>query len=641
MSPARPLRQRVIAAFAAASFTAAVPVLHAAEPVPTRKPASAEAGTGGPASAPEVRAQFSWASGACTDGERWRYGATIYSEGRDEMGRLLAKQASPVWGFVQALGLRRQAPNVEARYFAEYFISRSLLDASLTHIAWNGFASIAARPVSEETLGVQLAALACLTELHRRFPTLPLPERVTERMPEYLAAANAPREKNATWEYAAQHLRVLLSDGKATGSIDQAFGWLKGSGMLETFYRGVEAARTQRHKQTVQHLERFTAVPQHAGHVERLRDQAHLLLARAYYSQQQFERAAEQFKLIRKSSNELARGLNDLAWAFLMDERYAEAIGTAINLQQGSLRHTFTPEAPMVMAMALNELCQYPESLRAVNTFRRYYEKPYKWLGAQLYGKDPNRPDLYSQAVQFLKKDPAIPAKVGSEWVRSPLFIAHQDEINLLFTEKENTARLSRAGSTGQRQLAAEIAALSAELKTRIRATRATMKPGQDLPRSLQSELGKLRVRLNHYQRFRQGAPVWRVILARFEKTVNPRRATLVRAINADLRERAEDMFTRIEEVAENNQLIEVEIYNGASQDIIWQNAHPDYKELAQKMREDHESRAAAKSWDWGRKLASEADGDEIWEDELGSFKADLFNNCSSKDKFLALKRRR
>ena len=31
----------------------------------------------------------------------------------------------------------------------------------------------------------------------------------------------------------------------------------------------------------------------------------------------------------------------------------------------------------------------------------------------------------------------------------------------------------------------------------------------------------------------------------------------------------------------------------------------------------------------------------EIWEDELGSFKANLFDNCSSKDKYLAIRVKR
>ena len=58
-----------------------------------------------------------------------------------------------------------------------------------------------------------------------------------------------------------------------------------------------------------------------------------------------------------------------------MNEKYPEAIGTAMNLDGGGLRHTFAPEAAMVSAMAMNELCQYPDAVREITVFRRNYEK--------------------------------------------------------------------------------------------------------------------------------------------------------------------------------------------------------------------------------------------------------------------------
>ncbi len=150
--------------------------------------------------------------------------------------------------------------------------------------------------------------------------------------------------------------------------------------------------------------------------------------------------------------------------------------------------------------------------------------------------------------------------------------------------------------------------------------------------------LAQLRRAINDYKRFRKAAPVWQVVLSNYKKNIVPTEKKLIASINSDLADRSGRMAVMLEEIAENNQLIEVEIYNGASQDIIWQNAHPDYKKLAEKMKEDSQ-KAHAKVLDWGRVPASDDDGGEIWEDELGSFKANLYDNCSSKDKYLALKR--
>ena len=98
-------------------------------------------------------------------------------------------------------------------------------------------------------------------------------------------------------------------------------------------------------------------------------------------------------------------------------------------------------------------------------------------------------------------------------------------------------------------------------------------------------------------------------------------------------------MLREIREVADNNQLIEVEIYNGSSNDIIWQNTHSDYRKIANQMKEEENRGLNEKVWDWGNIQGGLDGSGEIWEDELGSFKATLFDNCKSKNKYLALKR--
>ena len=143
------------------------------------------------------------------------------------------------------------------------------------------------------------------------------------------------------------------------------------------------------------------------------------------------------------------------------------------------------------------------------------------------------------------------------------------------------------------------------------------------------------------YKRFRSAAPVWRAILAAHQMQIPQARKKLIDTINLDLRSRSMRMFETLAEIAENNQLLEVEIYNGAGQDIIWQNAHPDYKQIAQRLRADFLGASANKTWDWGHALAANDEVQEVWEDELGSFNAEIYDNCSSKDKYLALRQQR
>ncbi|MGZ3688034.1 MAG: hypothetical protein ACXVBW_07030, partial [Bdellovibrionota bacterium] len=105
--------------------------------------------------------------------------------------------------------------------------------------------------------------------------------------------------------------------------------------------------------------------------------------------------------------------------------------------------------------------------------------------------------------------------------------------------------------------------------------------------------------------------------------------------INEDLRARTRHMKAQLDEITENLQLVDAEIFQGASGDIVWQNAHPDYQQVAARITK--EANKPQNNWDWGRAPSSAG---EIWEDELGSFQADLFDNCSSKEKYLALRRK-
>jgi hypothetical protein len=98
-------------------------------------------------------------------------------------------------------------------------------------------------------------------------------------------------------------------------------------------------------------------------------------------------------------------------------------------------------------------------------------------------------------------------------------------------------------------------------------------------------------------------------------------------------------MHRDLRKIAENNHFIEVEIYSGATQDIVWQNAHPNYKEVAKELKTTETRKIASNVWDWGQSDMSLQGSEELWEDELGNFRADLFDNCNSKDKYLALKR--
>jgi hypothetical protein len=579
---------------------------------------------------------------ACTSSESWSFTGAVFESKRATFKSAVNGGLAPVRGFSEGLAMRRFAANDETKTLGEYMISRSLYDGKLQHIAFNGFAQIAGRPVRPELAGVQLSAVGCMVEIRDQFPAMTLPQPVVDNLPEFAKRAVTPEMREVLYRASLDALQARLFDkpmvrkGQGDEKVVALASLLQGGGLYEDFGFALRAAHVGDHNTAITRFEKFltsTAIP---AHLKRYINTAHILMARELYAMKQFDRAATHLKLVTKSSNDLAIALEELAWSLLMDDKLTEAIGTAMNLQAGGLRKTYAPEAPMVMAMALNELCQYPESVRSINAFRKNYEKVFRWLDANA-----SRDGLYKDAIQYVKRSPAstVPDRVASEWVRSPLFIASQDELNLLFDEQESTVALGKSGAREQAKIADALLLRAKPLPERLNAFKKKAKDGEGLPPLLKADLLALKEMIIGYRRLQQGAPVWHTILGNYKKVAKSTEKKLVDDVNSDLRNRSQRMRGQLEEIAENIQLIEVEIYNGASQDIIWQNAHPEYKKIAQKLKDEQKREATAKSYDWGRAPASlDEEGGEVWEDELGSFAANLFDNCSSKDRYLALR---
>ncbi len=571
---------------------------------------------------------------ACQPGEFWNIGSAIREDiGRDFKSFITGKD-QPVLGFANALTYRRFAANEETRALSEYWISRALFQSQLIHVAHLGFASLASRAPDSETAQVQLAALDCMLRISERYPSLEIPQPVYARLGE--------RGQNPTvWEAAHRLLRLQLSaDKPQPAEIDKTLALMAGSPSYSALGRALWHSKRNEYSKTMQEMKRFFETPNPPAALKPYSNTAHMIYARALYGYGDYVQAAQQYRMVDKRSNDLAASLSELSWAYLMAEKYNESIGTAMSMQAGGMRHTFAPEGPMVMAMALNEICQYPESVRAAAVFRKHYEDAFRWLARwKNEGKTSN---LYPLALDFLRKTGKTPVRVASEWVKSPLFIASQDEINLLNQEKGAIAAMGKSGGVVQRQLAMQVVNLIKEIRPALKAAKAeaqkSRNPDEPLPPQLTAKLYDLRDKLVRYRRMQAGAPVWRTILASHQKSVQPTYQRLVAAINKDLQARNQRMLEQLDEIAENIQLVEVEIYNGASQDIIWQNSHPDYKKMLAKLETEGESAAASQVWDWGRSSNFVEESAEVWEDELGSFKADLNDNCSNRDRYLALK---
>jgi hypothetical protein len=347
-------------------------------------------------------------------------------------------------------------------------------------------------------------------------------------------------------------------------------------------------------------------------HTEYL-DIAYLLLGRSLYSVGRFNEAITAFQKIDKRSNLEIDAMSDLAWSYLLTERYAEALGVALQLRSGALKNTFSPESIMVAAMALNETCAYPDAVRMIKSFVHDYEKPFEWLIS-----DHSKSNHYQEILLGLKNQSNTPIKIRTEWMKSSSFMVRQAEINLLIDNDRRIDGMPSKIKTFQKELALKNAVILKKLIHDLKIA--------DLQKNVDPELSKrmltAKKEIRRVVRFNQASKIMMSVVKKYDATIPSEKAKLVSKINRDLTLKNKEMLSLLKKVRENVDLIEVEVYNGASREMARIEALKKVQPIESPKFEN------ALAWNWGRFPASDIEKAEIWEDEMGALKANITNHC-------------
>jgi TolA-binding protein len=547
---------------------------------------------------------------ACLKTEHWSIPSArnaerpwIESFHRYTSGAMKTQQA-----FAEAIQLKRIAsilkhPEMEED-FSTYWVARVLFDLGILPLAQQAFlSSLETTPYPD----LKKASYSCLARIQAMSPDLKAPD------PSVVPAQLWTEADSDTL------VPVLMGNDHFTVS--------KLSPGHREWIKGIRSIRSKNYSDAISSLQNFfqflDAHPVSSLH--HFRDEAHLLLGRALFSVARFQDAAKEFQSVKKSSNHEIEALGNLAWTYLLQEKYDEALGISMQLRSGALKSTFAPEPMMVSAMALNELCLYPESIRMVQTLVKEYTSAHEWLNAH-----PKSPNGYAITLQALKLKSDAPSKLNTEWIRRPEFLARQIEINELFQHPRILQKFGHDGYVEQIHMTREFNQKAAEF---IRDHRASPKRGD-----LKTRFAELRKSLRTIKKFHQASRSWKTLERGYGARIPKLRNLLVEKVNANFNQQNQTLLTLLKHVRTNVDLIEVEIYNGASQDLIWKEAHPEFE---QKMEQFNLAKPGLKHpevWSWGRFPASDLENTEIWEDELGTLKADIQSQCGAKERFLKLK---
>ncbi len=489
--------------------------------------------------------------------------------------------------FERAVGLITSETPLVVQEISEYLKARSYYTEGLQHLAHERFAEMVARPMTPTTpVEARVAAMECMLKIQQTLPSLSVKSKnFTSNLKMLLDRQDLTPAQRDTVAFSVVNRMKELVNRWNKPEIETALEALKNEKGYLTY---AQALLVQRHGNFIKATELWTELLDKGALPKRFegdRETLVMILARDLYEMKNYQASADTLRKIPRDSNYLPQALSDLTWALLMAGKKREAVGTAFNIQKSLLNKTFTPEAPLVASIAYFEMCQYARALKNSVYFKKKYLPILNWY-KRLSLEQSDEP--YKVMVQALRKKETVPSVVLLEWLRNPEFRAVQQEANSLFTEKRLAFQLH-----SERLSVGKNAAWAKE---------------------------------------------WKAPIASFYKTIKGRQTDVATRLNKVLKTVNKRLAANVGRLIENTQLLEIEIFDAAGEDMVWRNVNGEYMKWA--ARQPDEKRAPNLYWEWGEIPVDPASKDEVWEDELGWTLGNVDDECRLKNRYKQLKAR-
>jgi hypothetical protein len=539
--------------------------------------------------------QANWLSvkSPCSGDEQWgpdKNSTATYVQSHVSLSKKGGENANV--GVLRALGALEKTKDDRSKMITHYWLARALFDAGEMHLAHEEFNGLLSTTLTAQNkpyaLALQQGSMACLVQIHHRYPTLKLQVSAREGALRWIAdadvsadQANYKDQKDFFYEALGWQLFDQLKDPQSTAKepLLSQLSVFQGN----TYFTNYAKILILSHFDQPTEILRLSAIfqdPTFATRPESERALLHLIFAHTYYGAHQYAKAIAEYKQIPKSSNYTVQELSAIAWAQIITKDYEAAIGSAENLVSGALGHTYAPEGYETLAIALFETCNVKEALQVYQHFRKKYGQSFYFLKPLQVANA--RFDYYKTLSNYLLKKTSMPDRIGSEWAHDPIFLANQTELNLIIDETQ--------------------------WGTALRA-----------------------IALENLQKSRPA--YWLAFNRRLDdlnKANGARQAALVQGINQALAARSQIMMGQLTHTADNLQLLEVEAYETLGDKIVAEN-NPNAKEPV-KDRPTRKKINPEAVWDWGRVPggitgANEEDG-EVWDDEIGYLHAKIKDSC-------------
>lgn len=541
---------------------------------------------------------------SCTKNEKWQFEKTPKPL-RELMEGYGHSKGDAMEALLSGYSLKMKDKSPEAQYLAEYTIYRAYYDLNLLNLSHRGFAALLVQSLPPQALGIKIAALGCLNQIHEKIPMLRIPVdslRVFSQLDPSTSSRLLSPDQRQTLVTAAVSVggrKVAEMGSRADLTLELQLARMSAPHLL--YLHGILASLQGQPQEAADALSKLLKVKKLPPSLESQRDSLYLSLGRNYYNLRQYKKALIAFRKVSHESNFLVPALRGMGWSHLMMNESGKAVGAAYNLLLGELRSTFVPDADIIAGITLLENCHHEETLQSIRHFHRSYDRSYQWLYHWYYNKNNARQnyDLYQITLNAILKKPMdrtqrVPKNVVSEWVRSPLFKAGQLQINQLIEERSIIPSLVK-----------ELMEISS------------------LPKIGNSKLEKSSI-----DRLRIGV---KSILLDFLKQTTTQESQVIAAINHELGFINRYLISLWLEAFENGQLIEVESLSKAGETIVRKYNTSTKKAVLKKTAEGEELELP--ELDWGGFSMENEEKAETWEDEVGYLKLQVDNLCDLKKK--------
>lgn len=350
-------------------------------------------------------------------------------------------------------------------------------------------------------------------------------------------------------------------------------------------------------------------------------------LARMMFVEKRYQLAQEEYRRVPKDHPLWVPGLVEQGWTQLNTDDAPGAIGNMYSLHSPYFKSVFMPDSWIVRTIGYIDICQYGDAYRTLTKLEELHKG--HLVSVEEYSTKFKKADQYYTTVRNYirgRSDQAVdglPAQVIREIARQRAFLNAQTSLNEKEDEIVQYSFIQEVIAKDRGQLQAKIS----QLKGRIAALTENLKKAEKDPalaknineweaqrRNETATLRNYEFQLTIYDDGRQGYnSLKKDALAR----VNVEKSRLRMDAGTALMGHLKELKTRLARTLESNEFLRYEIFAGSGENIRYQVAGgataPGQRIPA--------SVKPQKILNW------QFDG-EYWEDEIGSYRSTLRNNC-------------